>query len=520
MIKFDQSKYYYDQEAADDVIYFIEHYCRHIRGDKAGQLIEVPDFWKEDIFRPAFGIKRKSNGKRRFKTVYVEIGKGNAKSTYGSCIALYLTGFDLQNGAEVYSVAGDREQARIIFETAKFMVQEDESLKKIFDTYQYSITRKGRPDFYKVMSAEAPSKHGLIPSGIIFDEVHVQPNRELWDTLTAGQMKRDESITFAFTTAGWDKNSICYELHRKAQDVNMGIVPDDSFLGVIYTAPEKLDISKPSTWKIANPGLGTIISQDNLQIEYNKVLASPSYENTFRRLHLNQWTESYEAWISDGDWMKCEESFTIDDLVGQECYGGLDLASTRDFNALSLIFQGNKTLNFYWLPSEAVDRRMEKQNVNFRQWVADGWIKLMPGSKADYRIIIEDIRNLATKFNIVSIAFDRKFAAPIITSLEDEIKMTPFDQSITTISFPTKQLDIWVGQGNIKHDGNPVLRWMLSNVSIYRDPNDNIKVVKHKSNDKVDGVVALIMAIGEQLTYEMTKNVKSVYEDRGILSYD
>ena len=517
MIDFDTTKYYYDKQAAEDVIYFIENYCQHIRGDKAGELIKLADFWKEDIIKPAFGIKRKSNDKRRFKTIYVEIGKGNAKSTIGSALALYLLGFDSSKGAEVYSVAGDREQARIIFDTARFMVQENETLKSVFSVFQYSILRTGTPDFYKVISAEAGTKHGLIPSAIIFDEVHVQPKRDLWDTLTAGQMKRDESITFAFTTAGWDKQSICYELHKKAIDVNSGIVPDDSFLGVIYSADHKLDISNPKTWKIANPGLGTIISYENLQIEYNKVLASPSYENTFRRLHLNQWTESYEAWITDTDWMACEDTYIDEDLFELECYGGLDLASTRDFNALSLIFSDNRTLHFYWLPSEMVDRRMERQNIDFRDWVNNGYIKLMPGASSDYEIILNDIRNLSKKFNIVSIAFDRKFAAPIVTSLEDEIVMSPFDQSIGAISFPTKQLDVYVAQRTIKHNGNPVLRWMLSNVAIYRDPNDNIKVVKHKSTDKVDGVVALIMAIGEKLTYEMQRNQKSVYETRGVL---
>lgn len=517
MIDFDRDRYYYDEQAAEKVIYFIEHYCRHIRGDKAGQLIELAEFWKEDIICPAFGIKRKSNGKRRFKTVYVEIGKGNAKSTIGSALALYLLGFDASKGAEVYSVAGDMDQARIIFDTARYMVQESDALQKVFETYQHSIVKKNTPNFYKVISAEAGTKHGLIPSAIIFDEVHVQPNRELWDTLTSGQMKRDESICFAFTTAGWDKNSICYELHKNAVAVNSGIMPDDAFMGVIYSAPETLDISSPKTWRIANPGLGVIISEENMQIEYNKVLASPSYENTFRRLHLNQWTDSYEAWISDPNWMQCAADYTAEDLEGLECYGGLDLAATRDFNAFSLIFSDNRTLHYYWLPSEMIDRRMERSNVNFRKWVDEGFIRLMPGSSTDHGIILNDIRDLCKRFDVISIAYDRKYAASIVTSLEDDVLMTPFDQSIGAISFPTKQLDIWVGQKQITHNGHPVLRWMLGNVSIYRDPNDNIKVVKHKSADKVDGVVALIMAIGEKLTYEMKRQNKSVYEERGVI---
>lgn len=511
-------KYHFDKAAAERVISFIETFCAHIRGDKAGEPLLLADFWKRDIIAPAFGWKR-ANGKRRYKTVYVEIGKGNAKSTVGSAIALYLLGFDSAKGAEVYSVAGDREQARIIFDTARFMIDESPYLKQVFQTYQYSIVRKNSANFYKVISAEAKTKHGFNPSGIIFDELHVQPNRELWDTLTAGQMKRDESITFAFTTAGHDKESICYELHKKAIDINSGRIKDDSFLGIIYAADEKDDISKVETWRKANPGLGTIISVDNLQTEYNKVLSSPSYENTFRRLHLNQWTDVYEAWINDTTWIACKGEGEAE-LLGCEAYGGLDLASTRDFNAFSLVFPVGdevKTLNWYWLPKDMLDRRVENQVIGFGQWVKDGYIKLMPGSSSDYQIIMNDIREICDRYAVQSIAYDRKFAAPIVTSLEDTVKMTPFDQSITTISYPTKHLDVLVAQRKLHHFNNPVLRWMIGNVAIYRDANDNIKIVKHKSTDKVDGAVALVMAIGELITHQMTKPFKSVYEERGIL---
>jgi phage terminase large subunit-like protein len=515
-MKFDHSKYYYDEAAANKVIKFVEGFCTHIRGGLAGEPLILADFWKEDIIKPVFGIKRKSNGKRRFKTVYVEIGKGNAKSTVGSALALYLLGFDNQKGAEVYSVAGDREQARIIFDTAKFMINDNVYLKEYYETFQYSIVRKGTPNFYKVISAEAKTKHGFIPSAIIFDELHVQPNRDLWDTLTAGQMKRDESITFAFTTAGTDKESICYELHKKTKEIQSGAREDDSFLGVIYSAEEADDISLPETWAKANPGLGTIISVENLQIEYNKVLSSPTYENTFRRLHLNQWTDAYESWISDIEWMKCSGVET--DLTGEICYGGLDLASTRDFNAFSLVFElGGKILTkqWYWLPKEMIDKRMINQTVNFSQWVREGYIRLTPGTAADHELIAEDIYQLCRKYNVKSIAYDTAMAGFVYKYLTDrEIKMSAFDQSIKNMSFPTKELDRVVARKNLEHFGNPVLRWMMGNVVLYKDPNDNWKINKSKANDKVDGVVALVMAYGEYLTYKMRG--ESIYNTRGI----
>ena len=295
MIKFDKSLYYYDAEAAQFVIEFVDEFCTHVRGDKAGEPLILADFWKEDIIKPVFGIKKRSNNKRRFKTVYIEIGKGNAKSTVGSALALYLLGFDGSKGASVYSIATDTEQARIIFDNAKFMIEQSPYLKQYFEPFMYSIVKKGTPCSYKVLSGDAKGKHGLIPTAIIFDEAHEQRDRELWDTITAGQMKIDDSLTLAFTTAGWDKQTICYELHKKAIEIAEGKVTDDSFYGKIYTAPETDDISDVKTWRKANPGLGTIISVDNMAIEYQKVKASPGYENTFRRLHLNQWTETYES---------------------------------------------------------------------------------------------------------------------------------------------------------------------------------------------------------------------------------
>jgi phage terminase large subunit-like protein len=516
MLKFDKSLYYYDEQAAKDVIEFIEILCHHVRGDKAGQPLILADFWKEDIIKPAFGIKRKSNGKRRFKTVYLEIGKGNAKSTVGSALALYLLGFDQAKGAEVYSVAGDREQARIIFDTAKGMILEEPELQNIFEPFQYSILRKGTPDFYKVRSSEAGTAHGLIPSAIIFDEVHVQPTRDLWDTMTAGAMKRDECLTFAFTTAGYDKQSICWELHEKALKIKKGEIKDDSFLGVIYSAGPKDDISDPKTWKKANPGLGEIISYENLQIEYNKVLASPAYENTFRRLHLNQWTEVYEAWLTDTEVSACNLGGNKEDNNGLECYGGLDLASTRDFNSLALLFPiDDETANammYFWIPRDMIDQRMLKQNMDFTGWIREGLIKTIPGNAVDHNIILDDIRELCKQFSIISIGYDRKFAAPIVIGLSEVTKMDEIDQTLGNISYPTTKLEKLILGKKLNHYGNQVLCWMFSNISIYRGEGDLIRITKKGSQDKVDGCIALVMAIAEWEQAKMQPK-GSVYDD-------
>ena len=515
MITFDESLYYYNAKAAGRVIDVIQEYCTHVRGDKAGEPLILAEFWKEDIIKPAFGILKRSNNKRRFKTVYVEIGKGNAKSTVGSGLALYLTGFDGAKGASVYSVASDTKQARIIFDTAKFMIQQSPYLQQYFEPYMYSIVKKGTPCFYQVLSGEEKGKHGLIPSAIIFDEVHEQRDRELWDAITAGQMKIDDSLTIAFTTAGYDKQSICWELHTKAVDIKSGKVQDDSFLGVIYSAPESDDISKPSTWRKANPGLGEIITEENLRIEYNKVMASPGYENTFRRLHLNQWTDVHEAFISDTEWMGCDKGGNKEENKGRECYGGLDLASTRDFNSLCLLFPLSEdeanVMMWFWIPEDMIDQRLMRQTLDMALWVKNGDLITLPGNAVDHSLIISHIRKLSEDYLIQSIGYDRKFAAPIVVSIQDEVLMNPFEQSIMNMSYPTKKLDQLIAQKKLNHYGNPVLRWMNGNVKIYRDANDNIKIVKHKSTDKVDGMIALVMAIGEWEAAKMTP--KSKYDD-------
>jgi len=544
-------KYWYDAEAANKVITFIESYCTHVKGKLAGQPLKLAPFWKDDIIRPAFGIKKVSDNKRRFKTIYLEIGKGNAKSTVGAGIALYLLGADGQMNPEIYSLAGDREQARIIFDTARAMIDQNPTLQKYYRTYQYSIVKNGSHGSYKVVSSESKTKHGFIPYGIIVDEVHVQPNRDLWDTTTAGQMKIDESITFAFTTAGHNKQSICYELHDKAVKINKGLITDNSFLGIIYSAGMDDPIHKVSTWRKANPGLGNIITVENLKIEYNKVVTSPNYENTFRRLHLNQWTDTYESWISDIEWMKCNSKLNVD-LTEVPCWGGLDLGSTRDFNALVYIYpimkEGEKFIikefikdkegidqevikvnynaieqipvkMWTWCPSEMIDSRVKRFTNDFQMWVKDGYIIELPGVISDHNIVANDIQDTLNENNVQSIAYDQKSAAPIVLQLGSYVDMEPFDQSITSISFPTKELNSFIGRGLLNHFNNPVLRWMMSNVVIYTDPNENIKVVKHKSTDKVDGVISLIMAIGQWLDYEMKGgSAGSVYETRGVLT--
>jgi phage terminase large subunit-like protein len=525
MIDFDKEKYYYDKDAAEKIVRFIEGYIHHVKGDKAGQLIKLAKWQKEDILCPAFGIKRKSDGRRRFKYIYVEIPKGNAKSTLGAAIGLYLLLADGEQGAEIFSAAGDRFQAGIIFDIAKGMILESPELNSRCRAFQHSIVKNGSISFYKVISAEASTKHGFNPSGIIFDELHVQPDRELYDTLKRGAVKRGNFMMWMFTTAGYDKESICYEVHEYAEKVRQGIIKDDTFLPVLYGAPMDADIYSEETWRLANPGYGKIgeIGKSYFQAQINEIRNQPSNESSFRRLHLNQWVGTAETWITDEAWMENSGSPVFDGL----CYGGLDLATVRDIAAFNLIFPGTVVSAKWWffVPEDAIEQRSKKEGVNYDLWVRQGYITATPGNAIDIDYIAQVIVQALKDYNIRAIGFDRwgtpelfnKLTAPPYEMRASEIEKIfyPVGQGFASQSNPTKELEKLIANRVLAHGGNPVARWMMSNVLLETDAANNVKITKKRSREKVDGIVSLVNSI---YVWSELKTVRqtSIYSERGI----
>ena len=490
---------------ADRVIRFIEKHCTHVKGELGGQPIQLEEWQKNDIIIPTFGTLR-ADGLRQYRTVYVEIPRKNAKSTLCAAIAIYLLLADGEHGAEIYSAGGDRGQAGIVFDIAKQMILQNKELSSRSKPYRNSIIRKKSNNFYKPISADADTKHGFNAHGIIFDELHTQPDRELWDVLTTSVGSRRQPLIFAITTAGFDKNSICWEIHTYAEKVRDGIIEDKTFLPVIYKADEEDDIFSVDTWKKANPGFGSIVKEDYILAEVNKIKNNPSMENTFRRLHLNQWTSSETRWISDEDWAKGDGE--LPDLTGALCYGGLDLASTRDTNALVLYFPEHECVKaWFWIPELTAKERTKKDGVNYGQWINEGWINETSGNVVDYAFLERDIYKLCDTYDIHSIAYDRWGATQLILNLrENGVDMQEFGQGFASMSAPTKQLEKMILSGEINHGGNPVLRWMCSNIMIEEDAAGNIKISKKKSTEKVDGMVSMVMALGEKMTNTDTSN--------------
>jgi phage terminase large subunit-like protein len=504
---------WYDAEAADRAIGFFKDCLTHVKGEKAGLPFEL-DSWQKDIVGALFGWKR-PDGTRRFRTAYIEIPRKNGKSTLCAGLALYMLFSDGEAGAEVYSAAAEREQASIVFDIAAQMVASEAILRDNSKTFRKSIAVERTASSYKVLSADAYTKHGLNASAIIFDELHAQPNRDLWDVLATSTGARVQPLTIAITTAGYDRNSICWEQHEYASKIRDGIIEDDSFLPCIYGADKEDDFKDEATWIKANPAYGISIRKDYLEREAFRAGEMPSYENTFRRLHLNQWTEQAVRWLPMDRWDEAEPFAEFD---GRPCWGGLDLASTTDIAAFVLVCPddegGIDVLPTFWIPAENARLRERRDRVPYEAWIKQGLIRATEGDVIDFNQIREDILKMHEKYNIQDVAVDRWNSTSLVTDLEGEgVKVAMFGQGFRSMSAPSKDLEALVMGRKCHHGNNAVMRWMASNVSIQSDPAANIKPSKKTSTEKIDGIVALVMALARS---SQAGNTGSVYDDRGI----
>ena len=515
---------HYDEAKADRAVRFIQNLC-HTKGRWAGKpFILLP--WQEQIVRDIFGIVR-ADGKRQFLTAYVEIPKKQGKSELAAAVALYLLYADGEASAEVYGAACDRSQASIVFDVARQMVEMSPALRKRSKimTAGKRIVNYRNAGFYQVLSAETGTKHGLNVSGLVFDEIHAQPNRKLYDVLTKGSGDaREQPLFFIITTAGTDRNSICYELHSKAMDIKAGKKNDPTFYPVVYGLSEDEDWNDEANWYKANPSLGHTIGIDRVREAYKDALDNPAEENVFKQLRLNIWTNSAVAWIPDHIYSRGNEEIDIDQLIGRECYAGLDLSSTSDITALVLVFPPRHehekyiVLPFFWLPEETLELRCRRDHVLYDVWKRQGYIMTTPGNVVDYGFLEAFIEELEKKYHILEIAYDRWNATATVQHLMDEgFVMVPFGQGFKDMSPPSKELYKLLMEGSIIHGGNPVLRWMAGNVVMRQDPAGNIKPDKEKSTEKIDGIVALIMGLDRCI--RNAGSSASVYDERGIISF-
>lgn len=521
--KFKAKDSYYDKEYADFAVAFIESLC-HTKGTWAGKWFELMD-WQEQIIRDLFGIL-KPNGYRQFNTAYIEIPKKNGKSELAAAIALLLTCGDGEQRAEVYGAAADRQQASIVFDVAADMVRMCPALNKRVKILasQKRLIYEPTNSFYQVLSAEAYSKHGFNVHGVVFDELHSQPNRKLYDVLTKGSGDaRMQPLFFLITTAGTDTHSICYEVHQKAQDIIDGRKIDPTFYPVIYGANDTEDWTSPKVWKKCNPSLGETIGMDKVKTACESAKQNPGEENSFRQLRLNQWVKQAVRWMPMDKWDKCAFAVNEEQLEGRVCYGGLDLSSTTDITAFVLVFppldEEDKyiILPYFWIPEDTLDLRVKRDHVPYDIWERQGYLQTTEGNVVHYGYIEKFIEELGKKFNIREIAFDRWGAVQMVQNLVGMgFTVVPFGQGFKDMSPPTKELMKLTLEQKIAHGGHPVLRWNMDNIFIRTDPAGNIKADKEKSTEKIDGAVATIMALDRAIRCGNDTS-ESVYSSRGIL---
>ena len=394
----------------------------------------------------------KPNGYRQFNTAYIEIPKKMGKSELAAAVALLLCCGDGEERAEVYGCAADRQQASIVFEVAADMVRMCPALAKRvkINASLKRMTYLPTNSFYQVLSAEAYSKHGFNIHGVVFDELHTQPNRKLFDVMTKGSGDaRMQPLYFLITTAGTDTRSICYETHQKAKDILEGRKMDPTFYPVIYGADKSDDWTDPKVWKKANPSLGITVGIDKVKAACESAKQNPAEENTFRQLRLNQWVKQAVRWLPMEKWDRCAFATSEDNLEGRVCYGGLDLSSTTDITAFVLVFppqdENDKfvVLPYFWIPEDNLDLRVRRDHVPYDVWERQGFLQTTEGNVVHYGYIEQFIERLGEKFNIREIAFDRWGAVQMVQNLEGMgFTVVPFGQGFLETT-----------EGNVVHYG-------------------------------------------------------------------
>lgn len=503
---------FYSDRLADKAVNFIK-LLKHTKGEHAGRRFGLQHWQEDGILRPLFGTVYE-DGTRVYRTAYLSTGRKNGKTELGAGIALFMLFADNEPAAEVYSCAGDKEQASTIFNAGKTMVESNKALRKkcrIIESQKRIYVPKTN-SFWRVLSADARLKHGFNASAVFYDELHVAKDSELWDVLSTSMGARRQPLMVAMTTAGFDLTTICGQQYTRAKDKLKGTIDAPTVFSYIAEAGEKDDWADPATWRKANPNLGISISVKYIQEKYEEAKDNPAKENTFRRLTLNQWTSSESKWIPDHVWQLGNKPVNPVYLKGRPCFGGLDLASTDDLAAFVLLFPfykdgkdeaGKKTrvidfikmLPTFWIPKDNARERSKKHDVNYEAWIKQGYVKATEGNVIDYQFIKQHIIETSKIYNIRDIAYDRWGAQMLVQALTDEkITVVPMGMGFVSLAGPTKEFETFLRRGQLHHGNNPVLNWMIANTTVQQDAAGNIKPSKEKSKKKIDGIMAGVMA--------------------------
>ena len=471
----------------------------HTKGPFARQTFKLRP-WQVRIVRQVF--KKRADGKRQYRTCLLMLPRKNGKTELAAAFALYGLLADGETGAEVYSAAADRDQAGLVFGVAAQMLRNDPALYAscyIVES-QKRIIHRDSGSFYRAISAEAYSKHGFNASMVIYDELHAAPDRRLYDVLSTSMGAREQPLLLVISTAGYDRHSILWELYAHAKKVQEKPSIDPTFLPILYEAPEGADWLSRRVWKKANPALGDFRSLEEMEILAARAKEIPAQENNFRRLYLNQWTEQASRWLTMASWDACKVPVERSRLAGRRCYVGMDLSTTKDLTAIVAVFpdeHGFDVLAQFFVPADRILERSRRDHVPYDEWARQGVLTTTPGNSVDYKPVRRALQQWAAEFSLQMIAVDPYNATDLIAQLEHEdgFPCVQMRQGFLSLSAPSKSLETAILSRRLRHDGDPVMRWNVTNAATETDAAGNIKPSKVASTERIDGVVALVMAI-------------------------
>lgn len=522
-------RFYFDVDAAELACGFFPLFLKHHIGEFNGEPFVLRDDQAALLTRPIFGWKRTADGLRRIRKVFAFCPKGWGKSPWGAGTGIYLARYDREPAAEVYAVAADIKQARVVHDNAKIMVENSPDLSEGCDVFRDSIVWNATHSKYVVISADASTKHGFRPHGVIFDEMHAQPNRDLYEALWKSMPKRRQPLMVMITHAGTDDEGICYEEYDLAKRVLAGNVDLETTLPVIFEMQKKDDWTDPVVWRRINPGHGTTVKHDAILQECQEAIAQPRKRNDFLRYHGNQWTNQATAWIPIEWWDACAGTLDDAELMTLECAAGLDLAQKWDLAAFVVVFRRyletaesvevlseepngevvKKTISlnyelfvrpYFWIPENTMRQHEKEDGVSYQDWADRGLVTATEGDIIDYTRIYQDITTKIMprypKLKQGSVGFDPAFATDISTKLRDNggLKIEEILQNYKMLSEPSQIVEALIKGKRVHHDGHRVLRWNWGNVAIKTDDAGRIRPVKPKNASKrVDGAVALLM---------------------------
>lgn len=497
------SPFYFDPKAADRVCDIVQHFP-HIKGVWAQhrQRIELEP-WQCFIVCEVFGWKVTATGGRRFRVAYIEVPRKNAKSTITSALGNYLVACDGEAGAYVVSAANTRDQAKLVFTDSQVMARKEQGFRTRYgiEVLAHVIAQPATASKFEALSAEHSNLDGLNLHAALIDELHAHPTRGLWDVLETATGSRSQSLIWAITTAGLNRASVCYDQRSHVTEILAGLVKDESYFGIIFTKDEADDPWVEETWIKANPNYGVSIYPDTIRAEAARAQVMPSAQNNFLTRHLNVWVNADTAWLPAGAWDRCaDRRLDIEDFVRQRCYIGVDLARRSDITAMMLAFPPRPGRDWwavfgrYYLPEQTISRA---ENSHYQGWETDGRLIETPGVITDFDYIIDNLADIAARFDVAEIIFDPYDASPVIASIQKRgitVPLVDVRQSPANMSPAMVEMEGLVLSSRIRHDGDPVLAWMVTNVRCHR-AGELIQPRKDAEDKKIDGVTALLMCL-------------------------